>query len=369
MLSAAPPLHPPAGGVRPVRGLRRLPALAAVVAVVMVHAWLLSSVPVRDRAGLATDAPGPPPGPRPPAALQTRTVALAPLPAEPTPAPTRAAVPLPVPVPVPVPVTVAGSRPRPAAASPPIVPAAATGPAAPAASAASADAAPQGIEVPTYRTRPAPAALLSYALQRGSARGGVTHGAAELVWAPADRGYVLSLQGSASGAVLIGSDSRGGFDAAGIAPERFLDRRRGRDAQAANFRRDSGRITFSGPSTALPLAPGTQDRLTWMLQLPAIVDAAPARFEPGAQVAMWVVGARGDVGVWTFVVEVRETIDVPAGSVVGALRLTREPHQPYDTRIEVWLDPARHHLPAKVRMSIPQTGDMTEFAMLDARFP
>jgi hypothetical protein len=167
----------------------------------------------------------------------------------------------------------------------------------------------------------------------------------------------------------MGSDSRGAFDAAGIAPERHVDSRRGRDAQAANFRRDSGRITFSGPSTALPLAPGTQDRLTWMLQLPAIVDARPARFGPGERIVMWVVGARGDVGVWTFVAEARETIEVPAGSIDGALRLTREPLQPYDTRVEVWLDPARHHLPAKVRMSIPQTGDMTEFALHDARFP
>jgi hypothetical protein len=75
------------------------------------------------------------------------------------------------------------------------------------------------------------------------------------------------------------------------------------------------------------------------------------------------------MGIWTFAVEARETIAVPAGSVVGALRLKREPRKPYDTLVEVWLDPARHHLPVKVRMSIPQTGDMTEFLLQDTGFP
>ncbi len=46
--------------------------------------------------------------------------------------------------------------------------------------------------------------------------------------------------------------------------------------------------------------PGTQDRLSWMLQLAAIVEAAPERHGPGARVSMFVVGARGDADVWTF---------------------------------------------------------------------
>jgi Protein of unknown function (DUF3108) len=222
----------------------------------------------------------------------------------------------------------------------------------------------EGAMVPTYRTRLPPAALLTYQLRRG-----ITIGIGELAWRPADPAYSLSMQGSALGITLIGWDSQGGFDETGIAPVRFVDSRRGRDVQAANFRRDSGRITFSGPATEVPLAPGTQDRLSWMLQLPAVVEAAPASFGPGAQVAMWVVGARGDIGVWSFAVEARESIDVPAGSIAGALRLRREPRRPYDTLVEVWLDPARHHLPAKMRLSIPQTGDFTEFSLQQARFP
>ena len=40
--------------------------------------------------------------------------------------------------------------------------------------------------------------------------------------------------------------SDGNLDGNGLAPVRFLDRRARRSAQAANFRRDVGTVTFSG---------------------------------------------------------------------------------------------------------------------------
>jgi len=216
----------------------------------------------------------------------------------------------------------------------------------------------EGIAVPVYATRPPPAARLQYELRRGA-----LSGSGQLVWLPGEATYGLSLEGSAFGALLIGQTSSGGFDAAGIAPLRFLDRRRGRDEQAANFQRDRSLITFSGPDVQVALQPGTQDRLSWMLQLPAIIEAAPARFVPGTHITLFVVGARGEASVWTFDVEARENISLPAGPVAGALRLKREPRKPYDTQIEVWLDPARHHLPVRVRQAVSQGGDATEFLL------
>ena len=216
----------------------------------------------------------------------------------------------------------------------------------------------EGADVPVYTTRLPPAAKMQYELRRGALRG-----SGQLVWQPAEAAYSLSLEGSAFGATLIGQSSNGGFDAAGIAPLRFLDRRRGRDAQAANFQRERSLVTFSGPDVQVPLHPGTQDRLSWMLQLPAIIEAAPARFGPGAHVTLFVVGARGEAGVWTFDIEARENIDLPAGPVAGALRLKREPRKPYDTQIEVWLDPARNHLPVKVRQGVSQGGEATELLL------
>lgn len=191
------------------------------------------------------------------------------------------------------------------------------------------------VEVPVYATRLPPPGRWRYRMQRG----GVV-GDAELHWARGDdASYELQFEGRIDGATRLEWASRGGVDAAGLAPMRFALRQRGRDRQAVNFQREAGKITFSGPSHEVPLHPGAQDRLSWMVQLPAVVDFAPERFDSGSRIELFVVGARGDADVWTFVVQGREPVDDRT-----ALKLVREPRQRYDTRAEVWLDPADHHL-------------------------
>ena len=208
---------------------------------------------------------------------------------------------------------------------------------------ATADSAPPP---PTYPTRPPPPAKLQFTLQRG-----VISGAAELDWAPAAGRYELKLSGSVLGAEIMDWSSTGLIDANGIAPVRFADKRRGRERQVANFQREAGRITFSGPQVEHPLVPGAQDRLSFMLQLASILNADPARYRPGTRLQMFVAGARGDGSVWTFVVGPRATIELPAGRVTGAVSLRRETRAENDTQSEVWLDPARQHLPVRLVMS------------------
>lgn len=234
-----------------------------------------------------------------------------------------------------------------------------------AASPAAAASAPRGGEPPpTYATRIPPPAQMEYALTRG-----VVGGTGRLRWAPSGPGYTMALEGSAFGISFISWNSEGGFDPAGLAPVRFVDRRRGKEARAANFQRSAGRITFSGPSVEYPLVAGAQDRLSWMIQVPAIVAAAPQRFAPGARIEMFVVGARGDGDVWTFEVVSRDALALPAGMVAQALHLRRAPRKPYDTEVDVWLDPARHHLPVRLRLAIPQTGEATDFALSSISIP
>jgi len=209
----------------------------------------------------------------------------------------------------------------------------------------------EGSELPTYPTRIAGAFRHGYELRRGA-----LIGAAELHWQPSPEGYSLELRGGAGGVEAIGLVSRGGFDPAGLAPERLVDRRRGRDRSAANFDRVNGRITFSGPQVSYGLPPGAQDRLSWMLQLAGIVEADPARFGPGARITLFVAGARGDGEPWAFGVLAREPVELADGSAIEALRLRREPVRPYDTRVEVWLDPARGHLPVRTHVdTVPPT--------------
>jgi hypothetical protein len=248
----------------------------------------------------------------------------------------------------------AAASPSPAEPAPPKTPA--TQPAAtpdPVEAAGAATPPPGGTPVPVYRTRLPPPQTLHYELRRGRALG-----SAELSWAPSPSGqYQLSLKGDLPGAATLGWGSRGGLDADGIAPLRYVEMRRGREAHAANFQRDSGRISFSGPSVEHPLAAGAQDRLSWMVQLAGVLAAEPTLAEVGAQVSMWVVGSRGDGEVWTFVVLGLPDLDLPIGRVEGTVHLIREPRRPYDTQVQVWLDPQRHHLPVQVQWRVRAGGE------------
>ncbi len=228
------------------------------------------------------------------------------------------------------------------------------------ASAAAAADDDEGMPPPTYAARPPPAVQLQYELRRGAitARG-------ELNWRPAGDRYELQLDGHALGINILGWTSSGGFDAAGLAPQRFLDRRTGRSARAANFQRDKGLITYSSGGAEHPLLAGAQDRLSWMLQLAAIVEADPARYGSGKKVSMQVSGARGDADVWTFVIAGHEAVDLVGQRLPRALRASREPRKPFDTAVDVWLDPARHHLPVRLRLRSGDGGnDSMEFVLV-----
>lgn len=200
-------------------------------------------------------------------------------------------------------------------------------------------------DVPVYRTRMPPAATLSYELTYGR-----WTGSGELIWRPGAQGYEARLEGRVAMMKIITLVSRGAVDAAGLAPTRYTDQRRGRHEQAANFQREAGKISFSGHAVEYPLLQGSQDRLSWMVQLAAIALAEPRRVGPGGRVVMHVVGARGDSDLWAFHVEGQEDVATPEGKV-PAVKLVREPRKPHDTRVEVWLAPSLNYLPVRARQT------------------
>ena len=193
---------------------------------------------------------------------------------------------------------------------------------------------------PLYRTRLPPSLTLHYQVRRGSVRG-----SGKIRWAIADGRYRLALEAQVDGLTLLKQTSEGDSGPHGLAPVRFLDQRARRSAQAANFRRDDGRITFSGTGVEWPLLAGSQDRLSWLIQLAGIAAAEPERLVDGGAITMVVVGARGDAGVWAFRFAGRETIET-GGATVQAVKLVRAGRSAYDTSAEVWLDPDRSYLPA-----------------------
>lgn len=283
------------------------------------------------------DAPRRPPPERParreaaaPVAAAQPVVDPADLPAPPA-EPVLDVPPLEQGVPQPEPVASASLRAEAVAAPPP-------------ASAAPAASDAEGAPPPLYATQLPPPMTLRYELRRGR-----LSGSGDLHWRPEAGRYSLRLDGSVMGLSVLTQDSSGTLDAHGLAPERFTDQRARRPVVAANFEREAGRIRFSGPSHEVPWQPGVQDRLSWMVQLAAVAQAEPQRLGAGERIVMQVVGARGDASTWAFRSLGAETLTL-FSAPLPTVHLLREPRHPYDTRVEVWLDPARHHLPVRAVM-------------------
>ena len=240
-----------------------------------------------------------------------------------------------------------------------------------------------------YPTRAPPSAHLRYALVSGDAHASAAApGTASLDWARDAANFSLRVAFEPGHAAAREWVSAGGFDAAGVAPTRLAERERGRDKRAINFDRADGRVRFSGATLAQPLAPGTQDRWSWIAQLAAIAEAAGTtadergagrdpgsgrvastnaprrRIHAGTTWAIEVAGLRGEMERWVFRVlpdtglppeagPQRHDSSGAAGRAPDLLHVVREPERPYDLRVEAWLSPALHHLPAGLRMSTP----------------
>ncbi|MBW8830041.1 MAG: DUF3108 domain-containing protein [Burkholderiales bacterium] len=224
-------------------------------------------------------------------------------------------------------------------------------------------AGPTEVTVPVYRTEMPPAATLHYELRKGS-----LSGSGELAWKPAADRYEARLEGSVAGMNLITQISVGVFDANGLAPLRYTDTRSRRAANAANFQRDKGKITYSGPQVEYPLIPGAQDRVSWMIQIGAILNADPKLATPDGKISMFVSGASGDADLWVFRYVGAETLRSDSGPL-HTVKFTREPRKVYDRSVEVWLAPTRHHLPVRARFTATAGGDIFELLLRDIQSP
>jgi hypothetical protein len=119
-------------------------------------------------------------------------------------------------------------------------------------------------------------------------------------------------------------------------------------------------VRFSSAPGERVTAPGVQDRWSWIAQLAAIAEAEARggrAVAPGTRWTLQVAGLRGDLDRWDFRVldaDAATAADVPAAArVPPLLHVLREPARPYDLRVEAWLAPALHHLPALLRLSTP----------------
>jgi len=171
---------------------------------------------------------------------------------------------------------------------------------------------------------------------------------AELVWQHDGTSYQASM--AISKLVTVRSQtSSGSVGANGLLPTRFADK--SRSEVAAHFDREGGKVTFSANTPEAALLAGTQDQLSLPLQLAAMVAGEPEKFGRGSTITIQVVGPR-QASLWLLTVEGPETLSLPIGEL-ATLKLQRNPRQPYDQKVELWLAPSHGYLPARIRLTEP----------------
>lgn len=151
--------------------------------------------------------------------------------------------------------------------------------------------------------------------------------------------------------------SSGRWSLAGMQPALFIDQaRRERRFEIDGLRQQfrlfrEGELVREGP-----LAPGSQDHLTLFFELALRAHRQAGRFTPEP----WVVPVMGHHGAepWTFVWKGAERLDIPAGHL-PTQRLERQPREPEDTHMSLWLHEALGWLPVRILLQDPN-GDVVD---------
>lgn len=195
-------------------------------------------------------------------------------------------------------------------------------------------------------------------------RGLTLGGEATLDWRPEGAAYQADLVMRLRPVGSRSQHSEGQLTSHGLVPLKFVDRTR--HEEASHFDPAAGRIVFSSNRPEAALLPGAQDRLSLVIQLAALVAGQPERFRPGTRLEIQTATTR-EADLWHLRVEGEQALQLPGGSV-RALRLVREPRQPYDSVLEIWLAPGQHYVPVRLRLTQPG-GDWVDQAWVGTDRP
>lgn len=169
-------------------------------------------------------------------------------------------------------------------------------------------------------------------------------------------GYQADLNATASLLFLrftvLESKSEGQIDAQGLQPSRYTETPRNRTALVTLFRRGQDSVGVSAGSVA-DVGPGTQDRLSIIFQLGALLRANPTLSTAGAQFAVRVANLKGESSDWTFRVLGLEPVVIDMGKIdaVHVQRVLRAGTN--DRRIDVWVALDLGGYPARILYTEP----------------
>lgn len=207
---------------------------------------------------------------------------------------------------------------------------------------------------PVYAAEPVPSRSLRYDVRQGA-----DHGSGTLDWRLDGSAYEAALAIRLdNGKPLLTWSSRGAVDGHGVAPQQSVERRRRRGPRGVSFERDAAVVRFEHDGRGAVLHAGAQDRLSWIAQLAAIARADAEQLAPGRQVRLQVAMAAGVADVWAF--------DV-LGSEADGLHLHRSAQRPFDTELDVWLDPEADYWPRRLVQGFPPSPLKLELRRADER--
>lgn len=225
------------------------------------------------------------------------------------------------------------------------------------------DAAHAEAPQPRYATAPPPSVMLKYDVQKVPREGNPTYGRGTITWRTDGTRYTIDGEAGVLFITALTFRSEGNFDAAGVAPERYHEKRWRKPETNTHFHRERNTISFSASTLSYPRRGGEQDRASIVWQLAAIGRGDGTAFAPDADIDVFVAGTRNGE-VWNIRVIGLEDIKV-AGTTTSAWHVRRAPRAgSYDQALDIWLAPQLDWYPVKLRYT-ERNGDYLDMILSD----